>query len=886
MEIEVFVTKVLHTLNLTDYDRARALIDGFTSSKPGSSRIRIIQLIVQYCEYVCHYLNLLHFLSIIPGCLGVSAICLSEFLRIDTDSTLHALEDPVLLYPMIEGIEQDDRCIQFLIDYGQVKTSRGDSFTSESLRILRFAQDKAGQSTRSHSRLPYSKAREVLVRVWSDIPSSIPPHLKKDDYLLSVCFRWLESSPRGSDRQPILKLIKSYGKKMDPIVFNSKIVSILFGSLTRSESLTNDPEPSPSFYLPEQVQLVIPLIDFNTLPVVLFAILENSGTDKIMHLWTLLLSWPLIAPSKETGIHLSKVSFNGSIYPLLGFMAVYVRVAVKICSSGPNAPNWRIILETMLRMALCRIYDQDWINETSETLVYLLKLDVPGRPWPSLLHATGHPEDSVAISQSLVDYAETVFNKLSASSSTRERAGEKLHFLNALIRTLQEDILTLKREKTVSSNSTIPPSLVQLPPGPLEVARMASVGMTSAESQKILSDITQKYLPKDATLLLTTPLGSLQQVLPTQPLVAPVITSAISTNFPTGTSGIEIPFRTSKFAGIQNFNNTCYLSSFLQSLFITDAFCSFVYGFKLIKGEKTEDTDFQMGKTILKGFKVLFARLLKTHHKHIEISEFIRSLPPSYRSGEQQDVTESGRWIFDKIGGTDQQLVKSIFGGEMIHKTQCLNCKRITERKELFTDLCVSVPKESEVLGKKKVTVQSLIKQMLKPESLNGDNKYSCEQCNSKQDASRWIEITQFPTHLMLVMHKFSYDVKACDFKKEKTAVYPGDGSVDLCGNKYDMYGAIMHYGESAMKGHYVAIGKRSSLVNDKNAKWVLFDDSVATPMSEADAMEKISGLDKPANAGYVLLFKHATAPMAVNPRIPQGCLDEALAIEQAAVHM
>lgn len=872
MEIEVFVTKVLHTLNLTDYDRARALIEAFTTSRAGTSRIRIIQLIVQYCEYVLNYSYQTYFSSIIPGCLGVSAICLSEFLRCDTESTLKALEDPVLLYPMIEGIEQDDRCIQFLIDYGQVKTSRGESFTSETLRLLRFAQDKAGQSTRSHSRLPYSKAREVLVRIWSDIPSSIPPHLSKDDHLLHLCFRWLESSPRGSDRQPILKLIKSYGRKMDPIVYNSKIVSIFLSSIIKSDS----PDPPSSCYIPEQLQLVIPLFDFSSLPVVLFVLLEKSDIDKIFHLWTLLLSLPLIAPSKDTGIHFSKTSFNGSIYPLLSFLSIFVRVAVKICSAAPNAPNWRIVLETMLRMIICRLYDIDWINDTCETLVYLLKIDLSGRPWPSLLHSTGHPTDAVAISQSLLDYAETIFNKLSMSS--RPADSENMQFLNALIRTLQQDILSLKQEQLASSNSL--PSLVQLPPGPLEVARMASVGMTSTESQKILSEITQKYLPRDSSLLLSNPIAPLQQVLPTQCLVAP-----ITSQFPTGT-GIEVPFRTTKFAGIQNFNNTCYLSSFIQSLFLTDAFCSFVYGFKLTKGGKTEDADFNMGKTILKGLKLLFARLIKTHHKHIEISEFIRSLPPSYRSGEQQDVTESGRWIFDKIGGTDQQLVRSIFGGEMIHKTQCLNCQRISERREVFTDLCVSVPKESEVLGKKQVTVQSLIKQMLKPESLSGDNKYSCEQCNSKQDAKRWIEITQFPSHLMLVMHKFSYDVKACDFKKEKTPVYPGDGLISLCNNSYEMYGAIMHYGESAMKGHYVAIGKRSSLVNDKSAQWVLFDDSLATPMSQDDAMEKISGLDKPANAGYVLFFKHSSCPIAVNPRMPQGCIDEAIAIEQAAVHM
>jgi ubiquitin C-terminal hydrolase len=414
---------------------------------------------------------------------------------------------------------------------------------------------------------------------------------------------------------------------------------------------------------------------------------------------------------------------------------------------------------------------------------------------------------------------------------------------------------------------------------------MASLdkGLMSLESQKILASITASVLPADSSQLLA-PLAPLQQVMPNQVFIAPVVDSM--NQFPTGLSGIEVAFKTKKFSGIQNFNNTCYLNSFVQSLFITDAFTSFLYGFKLVKGEKTEDGDFNMGKTIIRGLRLLFARLLKTNHKYIEISEFIRSLPPSYRSGEQQDVTESGRWIFDKIGGTDQALVKSIFGGEMIHKTKCLGCQRVTERKEVFTDLCVSVPKESEVLGKKRVTVQSLIKHMLKPEQMTGDNKYSCENCGSKQDASRWIEITSFPTHLMLVMHKFSFDIKACDFRKEKTPVYADDGSIDLVGNKYEMYASIMHYGESAMKGHYVAIGKRSSLAGDHSSKWTLFDDSVTTPMSEAEAMERIAGLEKPTNAGYVLFFKHINAPIAVNPRMPQGCLDEAMAIEQAAVHM
>lgn len=48
--MEGFVTRVLHTLNLTEYDKARALIEAWTNMKSGHERIKVISLIVQYCE--------------------------------------------------------------------------------------------------------------------------------------------------------------------------------------------------------------------------------------------------------------------------------------------------------------------------------------------------------------------------------------------------------------------------------------------------------------------------------------------------------------------------------------------------------------------------------------------------------------------------------------------------------------------------------------------------------------------------------------------------------------------------------------------------------------------------------------------------------------------
>lgn len=46
----------------------------------------------------------------------------------------------------------------------------------------------------------------------------------------------------------------------------------------------------------------------------------------------------------------------------------------------------------------------------------------------------------------------------------------------------------------------------------------------------------------------------------------------------------------------------------------------------------------------------------------------------------------------------------------------------------------------------------------IKPELLSGDNKYFCEQCNSKQDAEKGIKLTKGPDILSIVLNRFTLD--------------------------------------------------------------------------------------------------------------------------------
>ena len=591
----------------------------------------------------------------------------------------------------------------------------------------------------------------------------------------------------------------------------------------------------------------LPRVDAGTLPSILYLHLERRPLAELLHLWSGFIAWNPYLP------------VSGDPAKYFDFLNVLLRVITKVGSQGTRLINWRVVFETLVRMLMAKLSESLLVVDTCDLLLYLVKLDVPGRPLSSLLWVV----DSIPIFESVLSFAETVFNRTSLLAP----GDPGLVSLNQLIRTLQEDILTVRRGgRSVSELG-----------GPLEIARLSAI---NGLSNSLISRTTAAMLPADSNYLM-------QPVLPVQQaFTSQVFVSAVANRYESG-QGTEVAFRSSWFAGIQNFNNTCYLSSFLQALFFTDGFLTSIFGFTLRQLPKTEEKDFEQGVSLVSGLQLLFVRLLTTRHPYIEISSFIRSLPPSYRSGEQQDVTESGRWIFDKLGGNEQSLVQSIFGGELVHKTKCSNCQNVTERKEVFTDLCVSVPKEAEVLGKKRVTFQSLIRKLLKPEDLSGDNKYCCDGCGgTKQNATRWIEITQFPSHLMLVMHKFSFDVATCDFKKEKTVVYPED--VDLVGHKYQLYGSILHYGETAMKGHYVALSKRSSFAGKDKAdsQWALLDDTTVSMMSQSEAEERMSGLHKATDAAYVVFFKAANAPEAATPRMPQQLVDEAAAVEAAAVHL
>ena len=135
------------------------------------------------------------------------------------------------------------------------------------------------------------------------------------------------------------------------------------------------------------------------------------------------------------------------------------------------------------------------------------------------------------------------------------------------------------------------------------------------------------------------------------------------------------------------------MNSFVQALFLTDSFVWRIYDFTLklkAKPSKIDEEDFEFGKKEL--LQKQFAKMALTTHKHTDIWDILQAFPADYRSGEQQDVTETIRFAFDKLGGSDQALLREVFAGQLQEKIQCRECGKIKVREETFTDLVLPVP--------------------------------------------------------------------------------------------------------------------------------------------------------------------------------------------------
>ena len=313
------------------------------------------------------------------------------------------------------------------------------------------------------------------------------------------------------------------------------------------------------------------------------------------------------------------------------------------------------------------------------------------------------------------------------------------------------------------------------------------------------------------------------------------------------------------------------MGSFVQALFLTDAFFWRIYGFKLKLKDNPKDIDkkdHEFGEIVVDLLQKQFAKMTATRYKFTDIVDLLQAFPAEYRSGEQQDVTETMRFVFDKLGGCEQSLLKEIFGGQLQEKIRCKECGKVRVREETFTDLVVPIPTEEAVKASGIIpNIQMLLEQLLQFEEMDTDNLVECEHCNHRKTQSvKWTETTSPPRHLCLCLNRFTFDVDKMDFTKNKSPVKV-DSGLHIGPYEYELYHAIIHTGQNAYSGHYYSIGKRSEQAASGNMDFRVLNDARVMDLRNA----LLSGVPKelPDDNVYVVFLRCKQAPATPELRVP-----------------
>lgn len=231
--------------------------------------------------------------------------------------------------------------------------------------------------------------------------------------------------------------------------------------------------------------------------------------------------------------------------------------------------------------------------------------------------------------------------------------------------------------------------------------------------------------------------------------------------------------------------------------------------------------------TVCGHLQLLFAQLQYSFRRYIDPSPFVDSL--GLDTAQQQDAQEFSKLFtslleetFSKQAEPEvQNIVQTQFGGEYFYVTECHSCGNKSKRLSRFYELDLNIQGHS--------SLNQCIKEFLKEEKLDGDNQYYCTQCNSKQNAARYIELHSLPPVLNLQLLRFVFDRKT-GYKKKLNSFIQFPDVLDMkdhvkngcigSDSVYELSAVLIHFGVSAYSGHYVA-----HIRDKKSGSWYKFND-------------------------------------------------------------
>lgn len=175
-------------------------------------------------------------------------------------------------------------------------------------------------------------------------------------------------------------------------------------------------------------------------------------------------------------------------------------------------------------------------------------------------------------------------------------------------------------------------------------------------------------------------------------------------------------------------------------------------------------------------------------------------------------------------------FISEDFEGVSLLRTTCLECEQVTERKEIFCDICVPIdidqPNDDDDKKKDKMSSSEVYRRaVVTSELLCERDKYWCEHCLRLNEARRAVCFPSLPRLLILQLKRFStaagsmekinnymptpLDLECfCEECYSEQSQRSGGTIRSESRHLYQLYSVIMHQGATMTAGHYVAYSR------------------------------------------------------------------------------
>ena len=138
---------------------------------------------------------------------------------------------------------------------------------------------------------------------------------------------------------------------------------------------------------------------------------------------------------------------------------------------------------------------------------------------------------------------------------------------------------------------------------------------------------------------------------------------------------------------------------------------------------------------------------------------------------QQQDVQELTRVLFDALEesfkGTEvENIIDDLYAGELIDYLRCIDVDYQSERVDKFLDFALTIIPfgTTEALH----SLSECIETYLRPEILDGENKYYAESVGRKVDAIKGLKFGKLPQIMSVQLKRFVYDFSGNSMVQKK----------------------------------------------------------------------------------------------------------------------